>query len=45
MMEMSKDNIPYRVSSIVVFINTLFYKLALLLIILIGFILLGNIFY
>ena len=36
MMEMSKDDIPYRVSSIVVFINTLFYKLALLVIILIG---------
>ena len=42
MMEMSKDNIPYRVSSIIVFINTLFYKLALLLIILIGLIFYNN---
>ena len=37
MIEMSKDKIPYRVSSIVVFINTLFYKMALLLIVIIGF--------
>ena len=42
MMEMSKDKIPYRVSSIVVFINTLFYKLALLLIVLIGFLIFHN---
>ena len=42
MIEMSKDKIPYRVSSIVVFINTLFYKLALLLIVIIGFLVFYN---
>ena len=38
MYEMSRDKIPYRVSSIVVFINTMFYKLSLVLVFLIGFI-------
>ena len=38
MVEMSKDKIPYRISSIIVLINTMFYKLALLIILLIGFI-------
>ena len=37
MVEMNKDKIPYRISSIVVLINTLLYKLALLVIVLIGF--------
>ncbi len=38
MIEMSKDKIPYRTSSIVVLVNTIFYKLSLLLVIIIGFI-------
>ena len=32
MYEMSRDKIPYRVSSIVVFVNTMFYKLSLVVI-------------
>lgn len=39
MYEMGRDKIPYRVSGIVVFINTMFYKLSLVLIGLISFIL------
>ena len=38
MVEMNRDNIPYRISSIVILINTLLYKVAILLIVLIGFI-------
>lgn len=38
MVEMSKDKIPYRISSIIVLINTMFYKLSLLIILIIGFI-------
>ena len=38
MYEMGRDKIPYRVSSIVVFINTMFYKLSLVLIFFIGLI-------
>ncbi len=42
MIEMSKDEIPYRTSSIVVLVNTMFYKLSLLLIIIIGFMIYHN---
>ena len=38
MIEMNKDKIPYRVSSIVVILNTILYKVALLLIVLVGYI-------
>ena len=37
MVEMNKDKIPYRISSIVVIVNTLLYKIALLVIVLLGF--------
>lgn len=42
MIEMRKDKIPYRISSIVVLVNTMFYKLALLLIVTLGFIVYHN---
>lgn len=42
MIEMNKDGIPYRTSSIVVLVNTMFYKLSLLLIVIIGFIIYHN---
>lgn len=38
MVEMNKDKIPYRISSIVILINTLLYKVAILLIVIIGFV-------
>lgn len=38
MIEMNKDKIPYRISSIVVLLNTILYKVALLLIVIIGYI-------
>lgn len=38
MIEMRKDKIPYRISSIIVLINTMFYKLSLILIVTVGFI-------
>ena len=38
MVEMNKDKIPYKISSIVVMINTLLYKIALLVIVVLGFI-------
>ena len=38
MVEMNRDKIPYRISSIVILINTLLYKIAILLIVAIGFI-------
>lgn len=37
MMEMSKDKIPYRVNSVVILLNTLLYKVALVVLALIGF--------
>ena len=37
MVEMNKDKIPYRISTIVVLINTLLYKISLLVIVIIGF--------
>ena len=42
MMEMNKDNIPYRISSIVVLINTFLYKIALFVILILGSILYCN---
>lgn len=39
MYEMSRDKIPYRTSSIVVFVNTMFYKLSLVIIGILSFIL------
>ena len=39
MMEMSRDGIPYRVNSVVILLNTLIYKIALLTLATIGFIL------
>ena len=39
MYEMSRDKIPYRTSSIVVFVNTMFYKLSLVIIGIISFVL------
>ena len=42
MVEMNKDKIPYKISSIVVMINTLLYKIALLVIVVLGFILLST---
>lgn len=38
MVEMNKDKIPYRISSIVILINTLLYKLAILTVVILGFI-------
>lgn len=38
MMEMSRDGIPYRVNSVVILLNTLIYKIALLTLATIGFI-------
>lgn len=42
MLEMSHDNIPYRVSSVIILLNTLLYKIALIIIATIGFILFKN---
>ena len=39
MMEMSHDDIPYRVNSVVILLNTLIYKLALITLAILGFIL------
>ena len=39
MIEMSKDKIPYRVNSVVILLNTLIYKVALVFLAIIGFIL------
>jgi hypothetical protein len=38
MYEMGRDKIPYRTSSIVVFINTMFYKLSLIIIVILSFV-------
>lgn len=42
MVEMNKDKIPYRISSIVVLINTILYKISILLIVVLGFIIFYN---
>lgn len=42
MVEMSNDNIPYRINSIVVLINSLLYKVALIILAVLAFIFYGN---
>jgi len=42
MVEMSKDGIPYRVNSVVILLNTLIYKLALITLAIFGFIFYAN---